>query len=292
VKSDGQRKADDAAPAKQLVAENDWLNGRHLPAAYLAMLPEPSPVEQDISERVQAILNDPRLVPLLRILEAHNNRPRCEPERRTPSKNRFLLAPHLRAVLVSVQERNEVRRRLSALDQPAAEVRKHLQEVAADCKTLATLIRKGPQPQVALAPQSQANAALEVLTTWEEWFEASGPERQVVPFATLLERGADWFRALAGRALRAEQNRRPAATAAYAIAADLRTCAAEFLPGVFRRMLGHQFHVHVATIAEVASGLATDEDFVKKVDRRRSKPNGSGDKISPEISETVPCADT
>jgi hypothetical protein len=93
-----------------MAAENDWLAGRHLPDTFLAMLPEPSPAERDINERVQEILSDQRLVPFLRILEQHNSHPRWEPGRRTLSKARFLLGPHLSHVFNSVQMRVPVER--------------------------------------------------------------------------------------------------------------------------------------------------------------------------------------
>lgn len=123
-----------ASAAKQLAAEIEWLEGRYLPDWALSRLPEPSPAERDIVERVRGILNDPRLVPVLRMLEKHNSCPRVEPGARTPSKARLLLGPHLRQVLASVQGRGEMRQKLPVLDQPAAEVRKHLQDASAGCR--------------------------------------------------------------------------------------------------------------------------------------------------------------
>jgi hypothetical protein len=109
--------------------------------------------------------------------------------------------------------------------------------------------------------------------------EASGPERQVVPIAILLERGAAWFEALTQQVVpRSKQNRRPAARASEAYADELRSRAAEFLVGVFRETLGHPYHAHVATIASIISGKQTDADFVKKVEARQSWPNSQGDK--------------
>jgi hypothetical protein len=279
MKSGGRAKTN-ATPTEQLAAEDDWLAGRHLPESFRAMLPEPSQAEQEISERVQAILSDARLVPFLRIIEQHNSRPREVPGRRLPKRDHFLLGPHLRQVLLSVQARNEVRQRLPELDQPAAEVRKHLQQVAADSKALAELIRKGPQPGIALADSIGRNEFLRVFGVWAEVFEASdGLKYQEVSLADLLERGTGWFTTLAGRVPRAPQNRHMGNGA-------LRARAAEFLPGLFRKRLGQPYHAYVATIATIVSGIETDADFVKKVEN--SKQRQDGESLARKTGETLP----
>lgn len=283
MKSGGRAKAN-ATPAEQFTAENDWLAGRHLPKSFRAMLPEPSQAEQEINERVGAILSEARLAPFLRIIEQHNSRPREVPGRRLPQTDHFLLGPHLRQVLLSVQARNEVRQRLPVLDQPAAEVRKHLQEVAADSKALAELIRKGPQPHIVLAGETNANEWAKAFAPWTELFEAAdGSERQLVAFAELLERGARWFDALKDQVPRAKQNRHTGKGA-------LRVRVAEFLPGVFRRRLGQPHHAHVATIATIVSGIETDADFVKKVEAQQSgsKRRQNGESLEQKKAETLP----
>jgi hypothetical protein len=283
VKSNRQCETD-AAPAAQLAAEHNWLTARHLPGSFLATLPEPSPVERDITERVREILGDPRLVAFLRILEQHNSQLREIPGRRLPQKDHFLLSPHLHQVLMSVRFRTELRERLPVFDQPAAEVRKHLQKATADCKALATLIRKGPQPHVAPAGETSANEALKVFAPWTEFFEAAdGSERQVVPFAELLERAATWFDALANHVARAPQNRHTGNGA-------LRMRAAEFLPGVFRKRLGHPYHAYVGTIATIVSRIPTDADFVKKVEAQQSgsKQRQDGESLARKKAETLP----
>jgi hypothetical protein len=263
MKSDRRRKTS-AAPTEQLAAENDWLAGRHLPESFREMLSKPSPTEQEVNEHVWAILRDARLAPLLHIIEQHNRRPREVPERRLPRKDHFLLGPYVRLVLTSVQQRNEVRRELPVLDQPPAQVRVHLQKVAADCEALAKLVRQGPQPHVALAAETSLNEWLAVFNPLTQLFEASdGSERQTVAFTGLLERAASWFDALAGHVPRARQNRRTGNGA-------LRVRAAEFLPGVFRGRLGHPYHAHVATVATIVSGIDTDADFVKKAEAQQT----------------------
>ena len=260
----------DAAAERQLAAETEWLV-KAARTEWVARTdgagfdPVPALVRAELETRMKEILRHPELGPLLGIIEQHNSQPRELPGRRLPQKDNFLLGPHLFQVLVSVQSRNEVHQRLPVLDQPAAEVRNHLQKVATDCKALAALILKGPQPGIALAGSIGRNEFLRVFAAWAEVFEATdGLKYQEVMFADLLKRGADWFDGLAKHVPRAPQNRHTGNDA-------LRARAAEFLPGVFRKRLGHPYHAHVATIATVISGLATDEDFVKKVDRRRSK---------------------
>lgn len=258
MKSGGRAKTN-GTPTEQLAAENDWLAGRHLP-----------------DERILAILSDARLAPFLRIIEQHNSRPREVPGRRLPQKDHFLLGPHLHQVLMSVQARNELRGQLPVLDQPAAEVRSHLQKVAADCKVLAELIRKGPQPGVALAGSIGRNELLRAFAVWAEVFEASeGLKYQEVSFADLLERVSGWFGALSGRVPRATQNRHTGNGA-------LRVRVAEFLPCVFRKRLGQPYHAHVATIATIVSGIGTDADFVKKVEaqQNRSKQHQDGESLA------------
>jgi len=268
VTSRGRGRTESSATT-QLAAEIEWLEGRYLPDWALSMLPEPSPAERDIIERLRGILNDPRLVPVLRILEKHNSCPRWEPGRRTPTNARFRLGPHLRQVLTSVQGRGEMRQRLPVLDQPAAEVREHLQDVSAGCKRLAELIRKGPQPHVALAGETSTNEVLKIFLPTEVFEALDGSDRQVVAFAELLDKAAGWFEALAGHVPRAKENRHTGKGA-------LRMRAAGFLVDVFKRTLGRPYHSHVGTIATIVSGIETSADFVKKVERRQSKPKEPG----------------
>ena len=182
------RASQPGATSAQLAVEAEWLTGR-LPGSFLRTPLGPSPADKVIVERIQGFLSDPRLVPFLRIVEQHNNRPRREPGRRTPSKPCFLLGPYLLRVLDSVRQTNEMRQRLPVLNLPAAETRDHLQNVATKCKNLAGLIRKGPQPYVALAGATRANEALMVFAPWTELFEASdASERQIVAFTELMER--------------------------------------------------------------------------------------------------------
>jgi hypothetical protein len=266
VKLTGRRKRDTPATA-QLGVGIEWLAGR-LPGSFLAM-PEVPPSMRDIAQRVEEIMRCPELLLFLTVVEQHNRRPHWEPGRRLPQKDNFLLCPHLFQVLISVESRNELHQRLPVLDQPASEVRMHLLKAATDCKGLAALIRKGPQPGVALAGATSANEVLKVFAPWSELFEAADDsERQIVAFSDLIGRAAAWFDALATHVPRAAQNRHTGNGA-------LRVRAAEFLPGVFRKRLGQPHHAHVATIATIVSGIPTDADFVKKVEARQSEPSAA-----------------
>jgi hypothetical protein len=161
-------------------------------------------------------------------------------------------------------------------------VRAHLKEVSAKCRALAKLILTGPQPRVVLAGETNANAALGAFAPWIELLEASdGSERQVVPLTELMERAAAWFEARADHVTRAKHNRHTGAGA-------LRVRTAEFLPGVFRKRLGHPYHAHVATIATIVSGIETNADFVKKVESQQTgtEPRREGERLSRKKAET------
>jgi hypothetical protein len=292
----------EASPTAQLAAEIEWLvneagtewrpRSDTAGAVRVNCRPLPALVRPGLATQIEEILHRPELLPLLRIIGQHNSRPREIPGRRLPQKDNFLLGPYLFQVLISVEGRNEQRRRLPALDQPAAQVRDHLQDVAANCKNLAALIRKGPQPHVALARKTGANDLLRIFAPLTELFEASdSSERQVVALGELMARAADWFEVQADQVPRAKQNRRPSVPAAWAERADLRTRAAELLPGIFRKQLGHWYRAHVATIATIVSkGIETDADFVRKVERQQTgaERRRDGERLTRKNAETFP----
>jgi hypothetical protein len=153
VRSSGRRISSASALA-QLAVEIDWL------AASFHEKPEIPSSFRDIAKRVEDVLRYPDLVPFLYILERHNHIPKIIPGRRLPAPGpHFLLGPHVFQVLMSAESRRALRAKLPAFDQPAAEVRAHLQTVSTRCRRLANLIRKGPQPHVALAAESCLNEA-------------------------------------------------------------------------------------------------------------------------------------
>jgi len=133
-----------ASAGVQLALETESLT--HDPLGEHVMLPKPAPAEVVLVERVLKILADPKLAPLLCILDDHNSRIQ---RRGTTKRAKVLLGPLVRQVVTWVQARNELRQKLPILDQPAAKVRKHFRDVSADCTRLARLVRRGPQPYVA-----------------------------------------------------------------------------------------------------------------------------------------------
>jgi hypothetical protein len=142
----------------------EYLAGRLLGSIFRAP-PELSPIEREFVARVRGILGRPELVRVLGVVGQHNCTPKIIPGRRGITLGQpFLLSPYLWHVLTTVEQRCQRRAKLPALDQPPAQVQAHLQDVAAKCRALADLIRKGPQPHVALAPKSDVNALLSVLT--------------------------------------------------------------------------------------------------------------------------------
>jgi hypothetical protein len=138
VKSRVGRKPD-ASLTAQLEVEIEWLAGR-LPGSFLRSLPELSPAYREIVRRIEDILRHPDLVPFLNILERYNRSPKIIPGRRLPVQGpHFLLGPHVFQVLVSVEDQRALRAKLPAFDQPAAEVRAHLQTVSDRCRRSANL---------------------------------------------------------------------------------------------------------------------------------------------------------
>jgi hypothetical protein len=51
---------------------------------------------------------------------------------------------------------------------------------------------------------------------------------------------------------------------------ELRRLAAGVLATTLRRNLNQPYHSHVATIVTILTGITTDEDYVKKIDKRGS----------------------
>jgi hypothetical protein len=268
VKSSARFKRD-ASATVQLEAELEYLAGR-LPGVVLKTPPGSFPSMKNITVRTEAILRDPEVAPLLSILGEHNRQSQLEPGRRTPRKNSFLLSPHLIRVLASVQARSELGQMFPVLDQPAAKIRAHFRTVAGDCKTLVELLRKGPQPHVALAGKTRTNPVLKGFPPLTDLFGASDDlGRQIISFTELLERAALWFDVRAAQIPRAKQNKQTSKGA-------LRFRAAEILVSVFRKRLNQPYYNHVAILASKISGTKTYADFVKKVDARQTRSSDSG----------------
>jgi hypothetical protein len=273
VKSGGRAETN-ATPAAQLAAEIEWLVNAAgtdwrprfdtAGAVRVNCRTAPALVRPELATRIEDILYRPELVSALRIIEQHNSQPREIPGRRLPQKDHFLLGPHLFQILVSVESRKALRQRLPVLDQPAAEVRGDLRKVAADCEVLAALVRKSPQPHIALAAETNANEALKVFAPWTELFEAAdGSERQIIAFSDLIGRAAGWFNALADHVQRATQNwnTNPGM---------LRRRVAEVFLRLFTERLGDPYYTHVAAITTIVSGTETHADFVRQMEAQQT----------------------
>ena len=82
---------------------------------------------------------------------------------------------------------------------------------------------------------------------------------------------------------RARQHRRPSKTARQAQSEETRARVSIVLASVFRKHLNQPHYKHVASIAELMSGIPTDVDYVKKAERRSTHllPQGTNSPGNP-----------
>jgi hypothetical protein len=250
------------AASQQLDEETRYLRGK-IPSSIFAALGSHRPSEQMArsARQLEKFLQHPELTSFLAVLRQHNR------ERVKERKASFLLAPHLYQVVSSVGMREEAHRKMPALDQPAAEIREYLKDASAKSKALADLVRNGLQPHFVLAARSDVWDAL-TFFLGQPIIQSPIERESPRPLSWLLDSAAASFDSMARPISRAKQHRRPAMTASAAKQEALRSRAARFLVGVFRRALNHPYHRHVATIATLLSGVETDGDYVKKVEKR------------------------
>jgi len=199
----------------------------------------------DIAKQVEQVLAERELADVLRVLEKHNK------NRATP----FLLGPHLFHVVRAVTARKTTLAKMPILGGRPQEVRSHYQDAAYKAKALARLLRKGPQPLVAVGtPEATIPFQPCRMIGRTDLGNAIVPLDQLLDdaAASLLEvriSGTRWHRKTAKEQLRYYTSR--------------------FLATKFRQQLNHPYHSHVATIVMVLTGIDTDEDYVKKIDKRR-----------------------
>jgi hypothetical protein len=265
-----------AGTCDQLAAEKRWLRAEISPR--IAALRTRSPPDQwtSIAQQVEELLQRPELAKLLAVLKQRNK------GRKAP----FLLGPYLFQIVSSGKERRAAHARMSALDQPAANVRDHLKEVSAKSKGLAAHLRMGPQPRVVLAPRRHYWNALELMDGFPA-IQSSSKRRNVVPLDQVLNDAAALIDKVAKKISRAKQHRRPSKSARVAESEELRSRAASVLVHAFRDRLGHAYHSHIATIVELLSGITTDDGFVKKVEKRGRAARAPGDKLPRKTVQTV-----
>ena len=262
-----------AGACNQLAAEMRWLRGEISPGIAAALRTRSPPDRCTcIARQVEGLLQRSELAEFLAVLKQHNE------ARRTP----FLLGPYLFQVISSIEGLRAAHAKMPALDQPAAEVRDHLLEASIKSKDLAARLRKGPQPSVVLARHSEAWDALGLIESLST-IQSSSERENVLPLDQLLEKAADLLETAANKIPRAKQHRRPSKSA-RAGNSELRSRAARVLVDAFRSRLGHAYHRHIATIAELLSGITTDADFVKKAEKRGRAARAPGDKLPGKIA--------
>ena len=244
-----------AGGSSQLAAEIEWLRQWKL----LAERSSRRPPERwnSIVHQVEKVLHRPELAKFLTVLERHNS----------TRKTRFLLGPHLFQVIGSVEDRRAFRAKMPVMNRPPAEVRAHFQEGSAKSKALARLLRKGPQPGVALAARNQD---WEAFKAFAPLIQSSKDCAENVPLAQLLDRAAASLDSMAHQISRAKSHRQPVKNASAPTQQEMRS-RASFLAEVFRRALNHPYHSHVAVIATLLSGINTNADYVKKCERREPR---------------------
>jgi hypothetical protein len=190
----------------------------------------------------------PELRNFLRVLEEHNRN-------RSQRANPFLLGPHLFHVIHSIEARKDSLQMMPALGRRPAELRTHFQEASAKAKGLARLVRKGPQPLVAIATRDRVTEAFKLFQPCPI-IQSPKRRKSIVPLDRLLDEAA------ASLDLLAENISRPSARG------SVKSEAAGFLATTFRKVLKKPYHSEVATIVQLLTGKDTDEDYVKKIEKR------------------------
>ena len=197
---------------------------------------------------------------MLRILEQHNNE-QDNKKGRERNKSPFLLGPYLFQAIYSVEQKKTAIKGMPVLMRRPAELRAHFHEASAKARALARLLRKGPQPSVALAAHDEAR---EAVTPFQPFPTVQSPHRSetVKPLAELLDTAAASLDSMPEKILSAQQRAKSGARF------ELQRLAASTLVRRFRKELNRPYHLHVAAIVTALSGIHTDADYVKKIEKR------------------------
>jgi hypothetical protein len=251
---------------QQLSTEKAWLSGE-LPGSIFASHGNrrPAPLSIDIAKKIEKVLESCELAPVLRVLERHNNEQDNEKGRK---RRPFLLAPYLFQAINSIEQRKTTLKRMPVLGRRPGETRTHFHEASAKARALARRVRKGPQPLIALAAHDDAR---EAVTLFQPFPIIQSPDRSetTVTLDWVLDRTADSLDSVAKKIASAGQHRKRAANANSHTQSELRRLAADLLVTAFRRELGYPYHSHVATIVTTLTGIDTDADYVKKIEKRK-----------------------
>jgi hypothetical protein len=208
----------------------------------------PPPGWTAFAERVEQVLAHPDLRKVLRVLEEHNRN-------RSKRANPFLLGPHLFRIIRSEAERKSTLSKIPILQRRPAELRAHFKAASVKAKALARLVRKGPQPHIALAARHDAREAFSLFLPYQT-IQSPNELEAIVPLNRLLDEAA------ASLDLLAKSISRPSARGSD------QSEAAGFLATTFRKALKKPHNSEVATIVQVLTGIPTDEDYVKKIEKR------------------------
>jgi len=248
----------------QLAAEKDWLCGKNQRSLFSPLVRDPPREWTDIAKHVEEVLARPELVKFLCVLEKHNSnllKQKVGAERKVRAAP-FLLGYHLFYILLNVKQRKANLAKMPVLGQQPAEIRSHFHEAAAKAKALARLVRKGPQPPVALAARHRPTET--IISLFEPCRMIRSPDRRkaIVSLDRLLDDAAASLEEVSGKISHTRWHRKTGRK-------QLRHWAIGRLASAFRERLNHPYHSHIATIVTVLTDIDTDEDYVKKIDKRR-----------------------
>src|SRR5262249_39248676 len=150
-------------------------------------------------------------------LEEHN---RKQSKRASP----FLLGPHLFHIIRSEAERKSTLSKIPILQRRPWELRANFQAASAKAKSLARLVRRGPQPFIALAARDDAREAFSLSPPFQT-IQSPNELEAIVPLDRVLDEAA------ASLDLLAKNISRPSARGSD------QSEAAGFLANTFRKAL-------------------------------------------------------
>ena len=205
------------------------------------------------------------LADFLSVLEAHNDN-RSKP---------LLLGPYLFRIIHSVEAKNDIVQRMPVLERRPSDLRDHYQSASKSAKALARLLRKGPQPSVVLSAHDEVREAFSLFQPFGV-IQSPNQFEAIVPLDRLLHEAAASLDLITARIPPAIQYRKGVKAKTERLD-ELRHLAASVLATRFRQELSQPYHSHVATIVRLLTGITTDSDYVKKIDkrsRRAATPRG------------------
>jgi hypothetical protein len=249
----------------QLAAEKEWLRG-NTPGSMLARQANLPSSSREIAQRVESVLVRTELRNVLEVVATHN--------RNRPNRNRsslFLLGPYLFNIIHSLEARSDTQLSMPALGWGNAELRAHYRKASANAKELARLVRKAPQPHIALAAHDEDREAFTPFLPCPI-IQSPSQSETIVSLDRLLNDAAASIDSLTKKIRRAHQHRKVDRL-------QLRHLATCRLVIEFRNNLGRPYHTHVAKIVEALTGITTDADYVRKVDERNLRYQVKGQKL-------------